>query len=400
MVKRIACPSCGASLKIEEGKSGANCCYCGSQIVYSQAKEVVSSGATQDELTAVSFMNSLIIEVKGQRASIADLWDSIMNNKNYGEVELFKFYKNYSKRILFCLNIYKKLSPEVKYEVGDFICAQMNSIINFRVKHALFYSEELDELKVYREKLKYEYGSIGFFDFKKKLLHKKKLDRVAARESIIIYHDAMYALSKIVKDFDNRKVVLQEEYDATPKTAFARRKALKDKINGLEKAKKYEMDRLCIAGKTKEYNKYVKKYNINPVDMLKEEAGIIDEPIQTTSTQKAVTKAAKKVESQPVVEKINYNELSLNDLLTKLEGSLNILAKGAVQSEINNCKEIGNALAQQGGLDNTARVYLSAITMSINMMFQNSNPTIMKAMITNTTPNIKMQINNLRGCLK
>ena len=145
-MKRLGCPSCGANLVLGQDNGTAKCRYCGADVVLTEdlkktAQTTISDEVVKASKSAISFMNSLMVEIKGQRANIAEMWNSLISNPDMGIVQATQFYKNFKTQILFCINVYKELSSDVKYEIGDFICAQMESIINFRTENYFIYLE-------------------------------------------------------------------------------------------------------------------------------------------------------------------------------------------------------------------------------------------------------------------
>ena len=222
------------------------------------------------------------------------------------------------------------------------------------------------------------------------------LKRIEARKTIIYYDAAMYSANIIEKEYGSKLQVLKEELNATDRTAFSRRKEIKNRIDTLEMQKKDLLNRLGVKEKTKEYHKVVKKYKIQHVDLIAEEenAQATNGAIATATTPTAST------EKKEAVAEINYNEMSILELLDALEESLNVLSKGVLKSEIEKCKKINDAIGRCSVDNQNANIYLNAVTMSVNMLFQNETPAVVKAMVTNSAANTKMQINNLRKAVK
>jgi len=138
MSKKIICSECGATIILDQGRE--TCSYCGSLLDLTNATEAVLESDVQTAACdAVSFKNALIAEVNGQKASIADMWSSLISNPKLPKDKLFNFYKVLKVKIRFCINAYQNMSDDVKYELGDFVCEQMESMINFRIKNNINY---------------------------------------------------------------------------------------------------------------------------------------------------------------------------------------------------------------------------------------------------------------------
>ena len=140
MSKRIRCSECGATIIL--GKVQKNTCnFCGSLLDLNNALEIKASAdvhsASQD---AISFQKSLIADVNGKTASIVEMWQSLTSNRNIKREQLFNFFKNLKTRINFCIEVYQNMSDDAKYEVGDFICEQMESMIKFKFQNKINYT--------------------------------------------------------------------------------------------------------------------------------------------------------------------------------------------------------------------------------------------------------------------
>ncbi|MBO5945227.1 MAG: hypothetical protein J6Q69_01335, partial [Clostridia bacterium] len=176
MAKKFLCTECGATNVYKDIVSD-KCNYCGA-IIESQGSEIiVSNDVKQAALDATSFQKSLIVEINGQKASITDMWESLVSNRAKGQDSLIKFCRNLNVRIRFCIEAFQNLSDEAKYEVGDFICTQMESIMKFRVKHKVIYLDELDDINAMIEKQMYDLKGRGIFQFKAKSVIKKRIKR-------------------------------------------------------------------------------------------------------------------------------------------------------------------------------------------------------------------------------
>ena len=76
--------------------------------------------------------------------------------------------------ILFASSSFK----DIKYEIGDFTCEQIESIIRFREENYFTYIEELDAIEAAKKQCEYDLGAKGFFDFKGKKVLKNKINRI------------------------------------------------------------------------------------------------------------------------------------------------------------------------------------------------------------------------------
>ena len=200
----------------------------------------------------------------------------------------------------------------------------------------------------------------------------------------MLYDYVMQSTEEITKEYNSKIEPLKSELSATAATAFSIRNNLKEKIKSLELAKKRDIDALGVKLATKEYNKYVKKFKID-------HTSIIEEPVEEFIPVK-----------RPETEnKIDYSAMSSIELVDALIGSINKLSTSVTRSESENCKAIKVALdARAADLSNEARMYLSAVTMNVNMIFANEQPAVMAAMIKNVSGNILTQANNLKANLK
>ena len=381
MFEKIACPSCGASLTMDNGSEQIKCTYCGSSIMYREAQKENNTTVNSNCLDAISFSKSLEVEVNGQRFALTDLWDSLIS-QGLGVDKLLAFYKNNKKRIIPCVESYKLLSGEVKAELGEFICKQMNSIIRFSIEHGLVYVDEMEKLEEFYNKLKYDFGSAGLFNFKKKKVIIGKIKRLRARKAILDYDAAMYSLSVINNHYESKIKPLKEQYEQTAKTAFARRKDLKFQISALEEERKAKELSLQLKEKSKLYHKFIKRYNIEHKDPFAFEGNIDN---YGTDIPKAET-----------VKSINYEELSLSELLTALQECVKKLNVGIVTSEIEKCKNIVKALDVNKELKDDTKLYASAVTTSLKQVINQQQPMVMKAMLSATIDNINNQIETLR----
>ena len=384
MNKRIKCSECGANIVV--GKVEKNTCnYCGSLLDPTSAKEVeVTSAVSSAAQDAISFQKSLIAEVNGQSASIAEMWQSLVSNRNIPKEKLINFFKNLKTRINFCIEAYQNMSNDVKYEIGDFICEQMVSMIRFKIKNKINYLEELDEIDALIKQQEYDFKARGLIQISAKIIIWKRIRRIKARRSVLLYDYVMQATEEITKDYNSKIEPLKSELSATAATAFSIRNNLKEKIKSLELAKKRDIDALGAKEATKEYNKYVRKFKID-------HSTPIEDPIEEFVPTK-----------RPEAEnKIDYSAMSTIDIVDALIASINKLNVSVTRSEAENCKEIKAALdARAADLSNEARMYLSAVTMSVNMLFSNEQPAVMAAMIKNLGGNIINQANNLKANLK
>ena len=109
---------------------------------------------------------------------------------------------------------------------------------------------------------------------------------------------------------------------------------------------------------------------------------------------------AKKEKPAETKAEVNYDEMSLKEKLDELDKCVDALCKSATKSEIQKCKKIRESLGKVTGLDENATVYFNAVTMSVDMLFQNEMPAVVNMMIKNTSSTLKMQINNLRNTIQ
>ena len=337
MVERLSCPSCGANLPAGKSSGEVKCGYCGASITVTEALKSNSQLANSAEIeksakSAISFLNSLNVEVKGQRASLVEMWNSLVSNNSIGLDKLTQFYKNIKTQILFCIEAYKRLSEEVKFEIGEFTCAQMESIIRFREENNFIYFDELDEVDSYIEKLEYEYGARSFFEFKRRFLIKGQIARVKARRAIVLYDYTLKAVDRVVAKYNSYIEPIKSELSAT--SNHGRKKDLKFKIESYENAKKSEIDRLSVKDVTKEYNKVIKKFKIQHQDILGKEVLQDNAGVAVTT---ATTEVKKEVAPK---QEINYGEMTVENILDGLLSSLDKLAVGVTKSEIEHCRKL------------------------------------------------------------
>jgi len=386
MLKEIVCSECGAKIVYENGQERETCNYCGSFLDLSSSSEVVFAddvkAAARD---AISFKNSLVAEINGNQASIADMWDSLIKNPKITKEQLLKFYKSLRNRIIFCIDAYKNMSDNVKYEVGDFICSQMQSIINFRIKNYIGFLEELDEIDALINKQFYEMKARGIFQIKAILVIWKRIRKIRARRSVLYYDYVVKTSETIISEYNSKIEPLKSELNATAMSAFGRRKALKEKIDSLELSKKTALDAIGMKMATRKFNRAVKKFKIEHVEPATEE--IVEYiPVQKTG------------ESEEA--KIDYSAMTVADLIDGLLASINTLSKGVTRSETDNCKTIKSILeARSGEISSAAKMYFDTVMMQVNMIFANEHPAVMDAMIKNVIGNIMMQAGNLKNNL-
>lgn len=377
---------CGAKLKFSEGQRSLRCGYCGDEINDLVATEPANSAQVQQATRdAISFINSLTIETRGNRVSLVELWNSYVTNRGFSLSDLIQFYKKYKPQILFCVEAYENLTDDVKYEVGDFTCSQMESIINFRENNNFIYIDELDVIEAYINQLKYDLGARGVVEFKNKAVIKEKINRVSARKTVVLYDYAMKAMANTVQSYNSQIAPLQDELNSTARTAFSRRKDLKFKINSLELQKKTAIDKLQIKVRTKEFNKVVKKYKLKHEDLLSQSRKAFDRSVYVPKNP------------APIKEEIDYTAFETKDLLDAICVSIDKLNSGFTTSEVVHCKKLVEELGTRGGtMPQEANVYLNAVMMSVNSIFANENPSVMKAMLGSMGANAKMQINTLK----
>ena len=386
MIKKFLCSECGAVNVYDEAKLNDKCNYCGSILDLSN-ETAQFEGSSQAALDATSFKKSLDAEINGQKASIADMWESLVSNRSIKEDKLIAFCKNLKVRIRFCIEAYGNLSDDAKYELGDFICTQMESLIKFRIKHKLVYLDDLDDIDALISKQEYEKKARGIFQIKAKIVIWKRIRRIKARRAVLLYDYVTQATKEITEQYSSKIEPLQSEFNATAITALGRRRELKEKINSCELAKKRELDALGAKQIIKEYNKAVKKFRIqHENDMIKKLNDFVPAQIP----------AAKKAEAP----KIDYTAMSTVELIDQLLASLDKLKVSVTRSESDKMKEIKTSLeGKRGEMTAEAQPYLSAVTSSINMIFSNEQPAVMAAMINNLAGNIVAQANTLKSKL-
>lgn len=385
MNKKIICSECGARLFLEKSKNTCN--FCGSVLDLNNAVEVVLESDVQSAARdAVSFKKALVVTVNGQQATITDIWDSLTSNANLPKDKLFNFYKNLKSKIRFCIDAYLNMSDDVKYELGDFICSKMEEIINFRLRNNINYEEEFDEIKALISKQRYELKARGIFQIKAKLIIWKRIKRIKARDTVLYYDYALQSIKTITADYNSKIEPIKAEYNATAKTAFSRRKSLKERMDSLELAMKREIDGYGMKQATKNYNRVVRKFKIDHTPVVEEIKEYV--PVQR-SGQAAVEEV-----------KIDYSAMSTVELIDALNLSLEKLNKGVTRSELDTCKTIKEALVSRSGdLSSEAQLYFNAVMSSVNMVFANDQPTVMEAMLKNLIGNISMQSVNLKNSL-
>lgn len=388
MIKKFLCSECNAVNVYDEANVKDKCNYCGSIIDLSN-EATQFEGVSQASLDASSFKKSLDAEINGQKASIVDMWESLVSNRAMSEDKMVTFCKNLKVRIRFCIEAYQSLSNEAKYELGDFICTQMESLIKFRIKHKLVYLDDLDDIDALISKQEYERKARGVFQFKAKFIIKKRIKRIKARRAVLLYDYVTQATKEITEQYSSKIEPLQSEFNATAMTAFGRRKELKEKINSYELAKKRALDSLGAKAIIKAYNKTVKKFKIkHENDMIKKLNDYV--PKQIPVTKKVVDESTK----------INYTVMSTAELIDELLMSLNNLKKSVTRSELEKMKEINAALVGKSGeMKAENQPYLNAVTMSVNMIFSNEHPAVIDTMINNLSGNIIAQANTLKSKL-
>jgi len=278
------------------------------------------------------------------------------------------------------------MSDDVKYELGDFICAQMESIIRFKIQNKIKYIEELDEIDALISKQEYDFKARGLLQIKAKIIIWKRIKRIKARRAVLLYDHVLQATEDITKEYNSKIEPLKSEYAATAVTAFGIRKNLKEKIESLELAKKRKIDELGAKKATKAYNKVVRKYKID-------HTCILEEPMEEyVPVQRTAPKTDK--------PQIDYSAMSTLKLIEALNESINKLNTSITRSETDTCKNIKAALeSRSADMNDEERAYLNAILMSVNMIFSNEHPAVMSAMIKNVIGNISMQSNNLKNKL-
>ena len=382
MAELFLCPSCGA--RLNPVNNVAECAYCGN--IYNDVKPQAAPRGNEIESAAkdaISFTRSLNVEINGNVASITDIWHQLINDRSKGVDSLIRFYKNLKSHILFCIEAYENLPDDVRYELGDFICAQMESIIKFREEHYFVYLDELDAIDAYINQLVYDLGSRGIFDFKGKRVIKNKIARANARKVIVLYDYSMQAMEKIVAAYNTKLEPLKEEYNATARTAIARRKELKFAIDELETERQREIAKLNITERTKNYNKVIKKFNIKHTDFL----------------------AAKREKRAPVAPKaeavaIDYSAMSLVEIVDAIDVSVNKLERGITKGEAEHCKKLIKELGTRATkLPMEENGYARGIVMMLESVFKNEHPAVMKTLLDNSLSIIKTNIASLKGKL-
>lgn len=383
MAELFLCPSCGA--RLNPINNVAECAYCGN--VYNDVKPQAAPRGNEIESAAkdaISFTRSLNVEINGNVASITDIWHNLINDRSKGVDSLIRFYKNLKSHILFCIEAYEKLPDDVRYELGDFICAQMESIIKFREEHYFVYLDELDAIDAYINQLVYDLGSRGIFDFKGKRVIKNKIARANARKVIVLYDYSMQAMEKIVAEYNTKIEPLKEEYNATARTAVARRKELKLAIDSLEMERQREIAKLNITERTKNYNKVIKKFNIKHTDFL---------AVKREERKPVAAKPAEK-------EKIDYSAMSILELVEAVEISVEKLERGITRGEADHCKQLIKELGTRAPkLATEENGYARGIVMMLESVFKNEHPAVMKAVLDNALSVIKTNIASLKGKL-
>ena len=388
MSKRIRCSECGATIIL--GKVQKNTCnFCGSLLDLNNAHEIkVSADVHSASQDATSFQKSLIADVNGQTASIVEMWQSLISSRNIKKEQLFNFFKNLKTRINFCIEVYQNMSDDAKYEVGDFICEQMESMIKFKFQNKINYIEELDEIDTLINKQEYDFKARGIFQIKAKIIIWKRIARIKARKAVLLYDYVMQSTEAINKEYNSKIEPLKSELSATAASAFSIRKSLKERIGSLELEKKHKIDELGIKEATKNYNKYVKKFKIEHT------------PIVEDQVEEFIPRKQSNSNSNQKPTLINYAEMPLTEVVDALNASIEKLKASITRSECDNCKAIKTALETRASeFSDEARTYLSAVIMSVNMIFSNEQPAVMTAMIQNVSGNIIMQINNLKSKL-
>lgn len=382
MQKRIKCSICGANIIVGNVVKDT-CNYCGSLLDLSGANEVeIAPNIAAAAKDAVSFQKSLIAEVNGQKASIVDMWDSLTSNRNIPKDKIINFFKNLKTRINFCIEAYQNMSDDVKYELGDFACEQMVSMIKFKIKNKLNYLEELDEIDALIKQQEYDFKARGLFQIKAKIIIWKRIRRIKARKAVLLYDYVMQATEEITQEYNSKIEPLKSEFSATAASAFAIRKKLKEKIDSLELAKKREIDALGIRKATKAYNKCIRKYKID-------HATVIEKPVEDFVPTKRPESAA-----------VDYSAMPLVQLIDALNASIEKLSKGITKSECDTCKAIKAAMEARGmDMSDEERMYLNAVVSSVNMIFSNEHPAVMSTVISTMRGNISMQTANLKAKL-
>ena len=196
----------------------------------------------------------------------------------------------------------------------------------------------------------------------------------------------MQKMQKIVAEYNAKIEPLKEEFNATARTAIARRKELKLAIDELEVGKQRAINRLNIAERTKIYNKVIKKYNIKHTDFL----------------------AAKREERKPIAAQptekpennIDYSAMSLLELVEAIDVSVGKLVHGITRGEAEHCKRLIKELdARAAKLPLEENGYSRSIVMMLESVFKNEHPSVMKAVLDNSVSIIKSSIASLRGKL-
>ena len=393
MNKKFLCSICNAENISKIGTLRKTCNYCGSLLDLSSNSEIaLPENVINASQSAESFLKSLVADVNGKKASITDMWYSLLSNNAIKEEQIITFYKNLKNRIRFCIDTYNNLSDEVKYELGDFVCTQMDSIIRFRMKHKFIYLEELDEIEALINKQKYERKTRGIFKIGDIIVITKKIWRIQARRNVLL-HDYVEHMSKEIIERYNAKIEpLQNEYNTVAVSAFSIRKNLKDKINSLELLKKRELEALDIKNVTKKYNKSVKRYKIEHENMLISS--------REDSINASFTTQQTNVANNATTVKIDYSAMPLRDIADEIINCINNLSKAITRSEVDKLKELKSALlSNSNGLNSETRLYLDSIVQSINMIFTNEQPTVMGVMINNLKSTVLSHIETFKSKL-
>lgn len=410
MAKRIVCSECGAAVVLDGAKERKTCIYCGSRLDLSATSETtVKEDVAAASRDAARFQNSLMADFNGQKISITDLWNSLTSNSAMTKEKKITFQKNLKKQIRFCVDAYRNMTDEAKYELGDFCCAQMESIIDFRLKNNLDYLEDLDEIDALIKKQEYDRKARGIFQIKAILTITKRIKRIRARRAVMCYMYSVRAMETITRSYNSKIEPLKAEYKAVAASSFSIRKNLKDKINSLELEQKREIESLGMKKVTKEYNRYVKKFKIDKVDPLQgfmqESKGYVPQKkVEETSTVEDTKPAEKPIEKpieKPVEKpKDDYSAMSIVDLLDALNESLNKLNSNITRSETERCKKIKAALASHlSELNSDQQLYLNAVLSSVDMVFQNEQPLFMSTVLKTMIGNVSMQSNTLKSKL-
>ena len=78
------------------GKVAKNTCnYCGAVLDLSAAKEMeITPDVDSAAKDALSFQKALVADVNGKTASITDMWQSLVSNRDIPREKLINFFKN------------------------------------------------------------------------------------------------------------------------------------------------------------------------------------------------------------------------------------------------------------------------------------------------------------------